>query len=50
MAMSPPTYIGFTDETGRSTQNLSSPNWVIYSPDDELVSIMGYALLKQWIT
>lgn len=38
------TYIGFFDGASRSSQNLSSTTWVIYSPSDELVSIHGICL------
>ena len=44
MSMFSPTYIGFADGASRSTQNLSSTTWVIYSPSDELVSIHGICL------
>ena len=38
------TYIGFADGACRSTQNISSTDWVIYSPSDELVSMRGVSL------
>ena len=38
------TYIGFADGTCRSTPNISSVAWVIYSPSDELVSMHGVSL------
>ena len=38
------TYIGFTDGACRSTQNISSTAWVIYSPSNELVSMHGVSL------
>ena len=38
------TYIGFADGACRSTQNISSAAWVIYSPSDELVSMHGVSL------
>lgn len=38
------TYIGFADGISRSTHNLSSATWVIYSPSNELVSIHGICL------
>lgn len=38
------TYIGFTDGAFRSTRNISSVAWVIYSPSDELVSMHGVSL------
>ena len=37
-------YIGFADGACRSTQNISSIAWVIYSPTDELVSLHGVSL------
>ena len=42
--MSLETYIGFADGACRSTQNISSTAWVIYSPSDELVSMHGVSL------
>ena len=44
MSTSFETYIGFTDGACRSTQNISSTAWVIYSPTDELVSMHGVSL------
>jgi len=44
MSTLPQTYIGFADGTSRSTHNLSSVAWVIYSPTDEFVSIHGICL------
>ena len=44
MLMPLQTYIGFTDGACRSTQNISSAAWVIYSPSDELVSMNGVSL------
>ena len=38
------TYIGFADGACRSTRNISSAAWVIYSPSDELVSMHGVSL------
>ena len=38
------TYIGFADGACRSTRNISSTAWVIYSPTDELVSMHGVSL------
>ena len=38
------TYFGFADGACRSTQNISSATWVIYSPSDELVSMHGVSL------
>jgi len=35
------TYIGFVDDDSHSIWNLSSAAWVIYSPNNELVSIHG---------
>jgi ribonuclease HI len=37
-------YIGFTDGTSRSTQNLASTAWAIYAPTNELVSLRGVCL------
>jgi len=37
-------YIGYADGACRSTQNVSSAAWVIYSPSDELVSMHGVSL------
>ena len=44
MSTSLQTYIGFVDGACRSTQNISSTAWVIYSPTDELVSMNGVSL------
>ena len=44
MSKSLQTYIGFSDGACRSTQNISSATWVIYSPTDELVSVHGVSL------
>ena len=44
MSTSLQAYIGFTDGACRSTQNISSAAWVIYSPTDELVSMHGVSL------
>ena len=38
------TYIGYADGACRSTQNISSAAWVIYSPSDKLVSMHGVSL------
>ena len=38
------TYIGYADGACRSTRNISSATWVIYSPSDELVSMHGVSL------
>ena len=38
------TFIGYADGTCRSTRNISSAAWVIYSPSDELVSMHGVSL------
>ena len=38
------TYIGFADGACRSTWNISSVAWVIYSPSNELVSMHGVSL------
>lgn len=37
-------YIGFADGASRSTQNIASAAWVIFSPTDELVSSEGICL------
>jgi ribonuclease HI len=37
-------YIGFTDGTSHSTQNLASAAWEIYAPTDELISLHGVFL------
>ena len=37
-------YIGFTDGTSRSTQNLAYVAWEIYAPTDELISLHGVCL------
>ena len=37
-------YIGFTDGASRSTQNLASAAWTIYTPTNELVSLRGVCL------
>ena len=44
MSTSLQTYIGFVDGSCRSTRNVSSAAWVIYSPSDELVSMHGVSL------
>lgn len=44
MSTLPQTYIGFADGASRSTWNLSSAAWVIFSPTYELVSIHGICL------
>ena len=44
MSTSLQTYIGFADGAYRSTRNISSTSWVIYSPIDELVSMHGVSL------
>jgi ribonuclease HI len=38
-------YIGFTEGTSRSTQNLTSAAWAIYAPTNELVSLRGVCLV-----
>ena len=38
------TFIGYADGACRSTRNISSATWVIYSPSDELVSMNGVSL------
>jgi hypothetical protein len=37
-------YIGFVDGASRSTQNLVSVAWEIYTPTDELISLHGIFL------
>jgi ribonuclease HI len=37
-------YIGFADGASRSTQNLASAAWAIYTPTNELVSLRGVCL------
>ena len=37
-------YIGFADGASCYTRNLASVSWVVYSPDDELVSLGGFCL------
>jgi ribonuclease HI len=37
-------YIGFADGASRSTRNLASAAWVIYTPTNELVSLQGVCL------
>ena len=37
-------HIGFTDGASRSTQNLASAAWAIYTPSNELVSLRGVCL------
>ena len=44
MSTSFQTYIGFADGPFRSTRNISSVAWVIYSPTNELVSMHGVSL------
>ena len=44
MSTSLQTYIGFADGAYRSTWNISSAAWVIYSPYDKLVSMHGVSL------
>ena len=44
MSTSLQTYIGFVDGACRSTQNISSTTWVIYSPSDKLISMHGVSL------
>jgi hypothetical protein len=39
MSVSSLRYIGFTDGASRSTKNLSSSTWEIYTPMNELISI-----------
>ena len=44
MSTSLQTYICFADGACRSTRNISSTAWVIYSPTDELISMHGVSL------
>ena len=44
MSTSLQTYTGFADGACRSTRNISSAAWVIYSPSDELVSMHGVSI------
>jgi ribonuclease HI len=37
-------YLGFADGASRSTQNLASTTWAIYSPTNELISLHGVCL------
>jgi ribonuclease HI len=37
-------YIGFADGASRSTRNLASAAWAIYTPTNELVSLRGVCL------
>jgi ribonuclease HI len=37
-------YIGFADGASRSTQNLASATWAIYTPTNELVYLRGVCL------
>jgi ribonuclease HI len=37
-------YIGFADGASRSTKNLASTAWEIYSPTNELISLRGVCL------
>ena len=37
-------YLGFVDGTIRSTQNLASVAWEIYSPTNKLISLHGVCL------
>jgi hypothetical protein len=37
-------YIGFVDGASRSTQNLASAAWEIYTPTNELISLQGVFL------
>jgi hypothetical protein len=44
MSVSSLPYIGFTDGASRSTQNLTSDAWEIYTPTNELISLHGVCL------
>jgi ribonuclease HI len=37
-------YLGFTDCASRSTQNLASVAWAIYTPTNKLISLRGVCL------
>ena len=37
-------YIGFADGASRSTQNLASAAWAIYTPTNELITLRGVCL------
>jgi ribonuclease HI len=37
-------HIGFADDTSRSTQNLASVAWAIYTPTNELITLRGVCL------
>lgn len=37
-------YYGFVDGASQYTRNLASITWVVYSPDDEIVSLGGLCL------
>jgi ribonuclease HI len=37
-------YVGFADGASRSTQNLASAAWAIYTPTNELISLRGVCL------
>ena len=40
-------FVGYADGANRSTQNLSSAAWDIFSPNDELVSLQGIVLVDR---
>lgn len=40
-------YIGFTDGSSHSIQNLASAAWAIYAPTDELISLLGICLGRE---
>jgi ribonuclease HI len=37
-------HIGFTDGASRSTQNIASVAWAIYTPTNKLISLRGVCL------
>jgi hypothetical protein len=37
-------YLGFADDASRSTHNLASTTWAIYSPTNERISLHGVCL------
>ena len=41
MSESSEPFVGYVDGASRSTQNLSSATWAIFTPNDELVSFEG---------
>jgi hypothetical protein len=39
-------YLGFTDDTSHSTQNLASAAWEIYAPTNEMIILHGVFLSR----